>query len=258
MVEDGKDKPLTSPSVTTVLSLVDKPALMQWAADKELEWIRDNRSLIYVKSDEDLMRWGRYRWRDVRDSRAEVGTGVHETIESLHTGGWHFPVLDDEQRRIMAQWDQLNERYLIVPHRSEATLWGHPDLPGIAWAGTADGIWDVTDLETGLVYENLLADIKTSRNTWDEHWMQVSALAHADVLMTKQSDGTWIEEEPPTFSGTALFHLREDKWEVLIETDPEILDLQYAQFIAYRGVWESKRMLKLAMDKREKTAALAF
>lgn len=254
--EDGG--PLTSPSVTTILGLVDKPALIQWAADRTLDWAMDNLSLLYVKDSEAATKWGRYRWADVRDERAEVGTGIHETIEALHTGGWKYPVLDGEQRRIMEQWGRLNERYEITPHRSEFTVWGGLSTAQEDWAGTADGLWDVLDTQTGVLYSDLVIDLKTSKNIWPEHWLQLAALRNADVVMVKNSDGEWEEEEIPLGSGTAIIHLREDKFEVLVETDPDLIDMQYQQFMSYRNVWGWKKQVEDYTKAREKEARMRF
>lgn len=250
--EDGK--PLTSPSVTTILNLVDKPALIQWAANLTVEWAIANTSLLAVKNDDSIRRWGKYRWQDVRDERAEVGTGVHEYIEAENTGSWNFPVLDDEQRRIIEQWNLLKERYIITPHRSEFTVWANIEIPDSSWAGTADGLWDITDTETGESWSNVVIDLKTSKNTWPEHWLQLSALRHAQVVMVKQEDGTWTEEELPPGDGTAVIHLREDKFKVTIETDQTLLDMQYNQFMSYRNVWA----WKAAAAEYEKERLLRF
>jgi hypothetical protein len=255
-LEDGS--PVTSPSVTTILNLVDKPALIQWAADQTLDWAINNASLLFVKDQEGARRWGRYRWQDVRDERAEVGTGIHETVESLHTGGWTFPVLDDEQKRIMDQWYLLNERYEITPHRSEFTVWGGLDQGDLHWAGTCDGLWDLTDRETGEMWSNLFIDLKTSKNTWPEHWLQLSALRNGNVIMVKNPDGTWIEEDLPIGDGTAIIHLRADKYKVTVESDYDLINLQYNQFMGYRSVWKYKKEVEQFVTNRDKTATLAF
>lgn len=256
-VEDT-GKLLTSPSVTTILGLVDKPALIQWAADRTLDWAVENASLLFVKDEDAARRWGRYRWADVRDERAEVGTGIHETVESLHTGGWNYPVLDDEQQRIMKQWELLNQRYTITPHKSEFTVWGGLFREFSDYAGTGDGLWDITDNLTGETWFNVVIDLKTSKNTWPEHWLQLSALYMADVVMFKQPDGTWIEEEPTRGDGTAIIHLREDKWSVTIETDKELIAMQYEQFMSYRRVWHYKKSVEQYVKDREKTKEMAF
>jgi len=253
------DAPLTSPSVTTILGLVDKPALIQWAADRTLDWAIENASLLFVKDEEGARRWGKYRWADVRDERGEVGTGIHETIESMHTGGWNYPVLDDEQVRIMQQWDLLNQRYTLVPHRSEFTVWGGLGTTGDEdWAGTADGLWDITDNETGEAWFNVVIDLKTSKNTWPEHWLQLSALRHADFIMAKQPDGTWLEEQLPPGDGVAVIHLREDKYSVMVETDEVLLYMMYQQFLSYRSVWGAKKRVEDFIKTRAKDAEMRF
>ena len=237
-----------------MLGLVDKPALIQWAADRTLDWAVDNVSLLFVKEKEAAKKWGRYRWADVRNERAEVGTGIHETIEAQHTGSWNFPVLDDEQVRIMQQWDKLNERYEFTPHRSEFTVWGFPKRNAklLDYAGTADGLWDITDTQTGQTWENLIIDLKTSKNTWPEHWMQLSALYNASYIMDKTED-TWteIDMREVKSEGTAIVHLREDKATVTVETDKTLLALQFEQFLAYRHVWGTKKETDNYVKERE-------
>jgi len=253
---DGK--PLTSPSVTTILSLVDKPALMQWAADRTLDWAVDNVSLLFVKERESAIRSGRYRWTDVRNERAEVGTGIHETVEAIHTGSWNFPVLDAEQMRIMRQWDKLNERYEITPHRSEFTVWYLGDATRGDYAGTADGLWDITDRETGQTWYNVVIDLKTSKNIWPEHWLQLAALFWSNVIMNKLEDGTWEELEMPDSDGTAIIHLREDKFQVIIEDDIDLIDKQFNQFRSYRDVWGAKQQVAEHTKNRERFASMKF
>jgi hypothetical protein len=214
--------------------MVDKSGLSQWAADMTLQWAVDNASLLMGKSDESATRWGRYRWTDVRDERAEVGTGIHETIEALHTGGWTYPTLDDEQHRIMDQWDLFNARYEVTPHLSEFTIWNLSH----DYAGTGDGLWDVLDRETGEFWENLVIDLKTSKNTWPEHWMQLAALRNAEVIMVKSDKGVWTERPMPETSGVAIVHLREDKNELKMVTDKELGDIQFRKFLAYRSAWQ--------------------
>lgn len=247
--EDGK--PLQSPSVTTVLKLVSKgDGVVQWAVNETVNWIAENQNLIYVKATEDIKRWGKFRWKDARDIRAEVGTGVHETIEALHTGSWNFPVLDDEQRRIMAQWDLFNERYDVTPHRTEFTVWN--PTPNVDTAGTVDGLWDVTDTVTGDTWTNLYIDLKTSKNTWPEHWMQLSTLRNSPFIMEKQPDGTWVEVPAPESDGVAIVHLREDFYEFLPLTNPEKINNFAAQFTSYRRLWG----LNKELDQIEKAEAL--
>jgi hypothetical protein len=234
----GSDnKPITSPSVTTVLKLADKSGLVQWAVDLSVQWCVVNWATLGMRSNEDAFKTARYRHNDVRDERAWVGTGVHETIESLHTQSWNFPELDEEQKRIMLQWEDLNEKWIIKPLLSEFTVWNIE----ADYAGTADGLWEFTNRETGEFFVGLV-DIKTSKNTWPEHAMQIAALGNSsNVLMQKLDDGTWVEKILPQFDKSVLVHLREDKWEII---EVEDTDLRLEEFLAYRHIWDVQSSIK--------------
>lgn len=228
----GYKHPLTGerlPSVTTILKMADKAGLVQWSANLTLEWAIANWHLLGSRSDEDATKAGRYRWKDVRDERAEVGTGIHETIEALHTGSWDFPALDEEQDRIMAQWHQLELEHEIVPVKSEVTVWN----PGL-YAGTADGIWMVDGVLS-------VIDIKTSKNHWPEHDCQLAALWNAPIIMEKNPDGTWQEVPRMDYKQALIIHLREDKHDII---KVENLDLHYSKFLGYHQVYSATQALK--------------
>lgn len=238
--EDSEGKPLQSPSVTTILKLKSKgDAIAQWAADQAVNWIAENQNMIYTMSEESIKQTGRFRWKSVRDERAEVGTGIHNTIEAEHTGSWNYPVLDEEQKQIMEQWALFNERFEVTSHRSEFTVWRPNE--GVDYAGTADGLWDVTDRETGESWKNLYIDLKTSRNIWPEHWLQLAALFFAPYIMDKKEDGTWVETPARKSEGVAIVHLRADLWEFIPQTNFDILNNAYGQFMAYRSLWGLER-----------------
>lgn len=229
--------PLTGqrvPSVTSVLRLADKSGLAQWAADQCLQWCIDNWYVLSERSNEAAFHLARHKWTKVRDERAQVGTGVHETIEALHTGGWDFPELDDEQQRIMQHWYQLNEEHDIQPIHSEFTVWDAER----EYAGTADGLWVIDGVRT-------LVDIKTSKSHWPEHDAQLAALYYAPIRMEKVGEDSWNENENERAERAAVIHLREDKHEIIWIDN---LDLHYDVFMGYRKVHLAKEALK----KREK------
>lgn len=243
--ENGK--PIVSPSITTVLKLENKDNLIQWAADKTLDWCILNWHLLGSRSDEDARRTARYQWSYVRNERAEVGTGIHRTVECEHLGLWDFPELDEEQELIMLEWRALNEEYEIEPLLTECTVWNFTE----DYAGTADGLWRFTHRVTGVTFVAWV-DLKTSRNTWPGHWMQLAAIVNAEVIMAKQADGTWRETEMPEFDEIVIVHLRapseqdgDGKHEIKFAKD---MDLRWEQFKHYRGLWEIERSLK-ARDK---------
>lgn len=236
MGEDGK--PITSPSVTTVLKEAPKD-LSQYAADQTAKWAAENWSMLGERSDEKAFNLARYRWKDNTNERAEVGTGIHETIEAEHRGLWTFPELGEEQQMIMDQWRLFNDEYEVHPLRSEFTVWNFTH----DYAGTTDGLWWITDRHTGerALY---LVDIKTSKKTWDTHWMQGAALLNGEVIMEKVQD-SWVEVEPRALHDWdqvkfAVVHLRADHHDLVTVSDAE-MKLRYDQFLSYRKLWTLRR-----------------
>jgi len=216
--------------------------------------------LLGSRSPEDAYKSARFRWREVRDERAFVGTGIHDTIESIHVGGWDYPELDAEQKLIMVEWDKLNEEWEIEPILSEFTCWSLNH----EFAGTADGLWRFTHRETGETFVALV-DIKTSKNTWDAHRMQVSALVNCDKIMVKLVPdaeknskgewpaGTWEEREMPEVEKLMLLHLRAPEFDdlgrmtqegkhELIEVEDD--DLWFEEFLGYRAVAATQQKRK--------------
>jgi len=245
------------PSVTTVLKLVDKSALAQWAADNAILWAIENGDMLNSRSPEAAFTAGRFAWNRVRDERAEVGTGVHETVEALHTQSWAFPVLDEEQQLIMKQWELLNEDHLIVPLLSEFTVFNK--TAGVM--GTADGYWEVTCLHDGPTClgqgagEMVLAliDLKTSKNHWPEHDYQLAALWGAGEWLIETSDMVWTPEPARHVDKVAIVHLRADKRKfILVDSLVQNLDI----FDAYAGVWYALEAKKAKL-KDDKTEVLA-
>ena len=242
-LKNADGKPHTSPSVTTVLKLCDKSGLVQWAVDIAVNWCVVNWAVLGMRSNEDAFTTARYRYNDVRAERACVGTGIHETIESLHTQGWTFPELDEEQQEIMLQWEDLNRVWAITPVLSEVTVWNHES----DYAGTLDGLWEFTNRETGEFFVGLV-DIKTSKNVWPEHEMQIAALGNpTNVVMEKLPDGTWVEKPMFEFDRSVLVHLRADKWEIIEVHDT---DLRLEEFLGYRGIWETQSKIKDRVKER--------
>lgn len=243
------------PSVTTVLRNTPKADLMGWAAMKVAERARDRPDIVMGDPDKVVDRL-RYAHTDFRDERAEIGTGVHQTIQAEYEESWEFPVLDAEQRAMMANWYRFCEEYEVEILHSEFTVFGD------GYAGTADAIIQYRDPITREV-RLALVDFKTSKAIHDEHFMQLSALAAGRFRMlevtedhpegtlrkgkTKAQNSWWIREEMPKFDEVAVLQLREDyyRFEVV-----ENLDLWYGQFKCYVNLFE----LQAQMKERNKNA----
>lgn len=267
----GDKKPLASPSITTVLKLVDKSSLAQWSADLTAKWCSENWETLGSRSEDRAFNVARFRWKDVRDERAFVGTGIHDTIEAEHLGLWDYPMLDAEQLLIMEEWRKLNEIWLIEPILSEFTVWNFTH----DYAGTGDGLWRFTNRLTGETFVALV-DIKTSKSTWPEHRMQLSALCNGEVLMEKVNpdaeykngkwpEGSWVEREMPEFDKALLVHLRAPEFNEwghltkegkhdLIEVERELLPLWFEEFCGYRALRATQDKRK-ALEKKMEAAS---
>lgn len=202
------------PSVTTLLKQLNKPALVQWAVDQTAAFAVANIDALLSRTEE--QGWGFLRWywnRDplkgevdirnfyngVRDDAAELGTMIHEWIAADHGEG-NYPDVSMAPEyfwQMVNVWNEWSSEHDVKPIVSEATVWS--DMHG--YAGTLDGIWEVD----GVRY---LLDVKSSRNIYDEHMMQLAALGFADSLFVEEGEGNWVEKSIPTFDAYAILHIR--------------------------------------------------
>lgn len=202
------------PGVTTVLKKLDKPGVLQWAVDNTAAYAVANIDSLLNRTEE--QGWGFLRWywkrdplasddQDIRNysagvlnNAAELGTLMHDWIAAEHDD---LPYPDVTLApphfwEMVAQWDAWKVEHDIKPILTETTFWS--DQYG--YAGTADGLWEIDGVRT-------LLDVKTSRNVWDEHFMQLAALGACDTYLI-ESDNKWTEQELPGFSQYALLHIR--------------------------------------------------
>ena len=237
------------PSVTTVLKHEDKSGLVQWAADQVAAKAVDRTDIIMGDPDKAFNRL-RYAHNDVRDIRAEIGTGVHQTVEAEFKGEWDLPELDDEQTEMLERWAEFCEAYSVEILESEFTVRGD------RYMGTADLLMRVTDPISGEV-SVVLGDLKTSKNIWNGHRSQLSALARGEYLLreveeghpgafkrkgrVKAEDSWWVREEMPHFDEVAVIQVRADKFEYEVV---ENQDLWYSIFQSYIDIHEAHAELR--------------
>lgn len=173
----GRDgvPPVTLPSVTTILKHADKSGLTQWAIGLTLDAVNKNPDMVYQRSDQDMKRHFQYQWHKVRDERAEVGTGIHETIEAIHTGSDRYPFLDDEQMRIMQRWEDFNFHHRVEPVHTEFTVWNEE----VRYAGTADGLWYIDGKLTTVDLKGLPLE---TRIPTPDGWSTMGEISEGDMV----------------------------------------------------------------------------
>jgi hypothetical protein len=138
------------PGVTTILGVINKPALVKWANNLGLQGIN---SSVYV------------------DETARIGTLAHEMIQE-YLGGpkWEREAFTSEQIDLAEnavlsfhEWERVNgykmtTEHIELPLVSEEYRYGGM----IDWYGDIDG-------------KKWLVDIKTSKGLYPEHVYQVAA-----------------------------------------------------------------------------------
>lgn len=252
--KDPTDGDSLWPSVTTVLKHEDKSHLVQWAATKVAEKAVERPEIALGDPDLALNKL-QYAHNDFRDERAEVGTGVHAWFQAQYEGTWDYPDLDDEQ---VAMTERLEEWLVDWKVR---IIWVERTIRGDGYMGTGDILAEVTDPLTGETFL-VLIDIKTSKNLWETHDMQLSALGKGLYSLvevpegtegafkrkgkTKKEDSWWVREEMPQIDALAKLHIREDFYD-LVMVDPRLIDLHYEKFMAYTQIQDIEQRKKEAV-----------
>lgn len=138
------------PGATTILSVLNKPALVKWANSIGLEGVRVD---AYV------------------DSLAAIGTAAHSLIEARLRGedfdaGDFTPNEIASARRSAVKYEEWTRGKDIIVRAAEQQFVSCTHLFG----GTADAILDIDGVST-------LVDFKTGKGIYAEHAYQASAYA---------------------------------------------------------------------------------
>lgn len=249
----GYKHPVTGqvvPGVTTVLKKLDKPGVTQWAVDNTAAYAVANIDGLLNRTEEQGYGFLRWYWKrdplqgdqdDIRNfsngvlnDAAELGTLMHDWVAADH-GAQPYPdvaLAPEYFWEMVAQWDEWVANNDVEPVFTETTFWSEQ----YGYAGTADGLWMIGGVPT-------LVDVKTSRNVWDEHLMQLAALGACDYALIENDKGEWEEIPVPDFSQYALLHIRPsdtDKYGEPMEAfcKLEVVDMDEipVHFEAFRGL----------------------
>ncbi|MEU9388683.1 hypothetical protein AB0D86_01620 [Streptomyces sp. NPDC048324] len=240
------------PGVTSVVGMLPKPFLMFWAAKMTAELAVD--SLPFVAQMAERDRQGAVDYlkgasRRYTKMRADVGSDAHDLFERMIRGqfvGSVHPDLAPYRDNFADFLEAVNPRL----ERAEDVAWS--DAHG--YAGSFDAVLTVwldddgnpTPDRSGTPHL-LMADWKTSKATYPDVALQMSAYANADRIISP--DG---ESEPmPEFDGAAVLHITPELWEFKpVRIDEEV----FSFFLALRKVftWDrdvSKTVIGRAIAK---------
>lgn len=173
---DGKDYV----SVTTVLSVIGKPALTYW--------LQKQAALAVIEgatSPEQAIR----KVKDKSGTRAQEGTDAHAVAEDYARGIMH------PENPYFAAIDSFFKTMRPEVIHTELVLFNLKE----GYAGTCDLLAKVGPY-------TFLIDWKTSKAVYEDYWLQVEAYNHCDLAVTK--DGQRLEMKPA--DKTAVVLLRTD------------------------------------------------
>ena len=251
---NGKDYP----SVTTILSVINKPYLGQWYAKMERERMKDGvlRAAISMEerglklSPEGLvnlvlkMTEGQKAGERARNEAADIGTAAHALIE------WHTrvmlgedpgpePKVPDAAMLAVESWKDWAKQVGFKPIWTERVV--YHSLAG--YAGTADWLAYVSGVLT-------LGDIKTGKAIYAEAWLQNRAYRSALEHMHDIGDGgEWATCEHVATQGMILRlpkSLADPTFEAQVVPETSLED-----FLACKRLWEwSRRVAGKPVDRK--------
>ena len=160
---DGK--PLMG--VTTVLSVISKPALIQWSANMAVDYVKDNLSLNIFKDIERfelLLKEARSAHRKKKEKAGDWGTEVHNAVEEWIKEGKEPQLTQQNQMKAFNHFKKWAEDNKVTFIESEKHLFSKE-----MWTG---GIVDLVFEMDGKKY---IGDIKTSSGIYNEAFFQMGA-----------------------------------------------------------------------------------
>lgn len=218
----------TVPSVTTILNVLDKPALPRWAAKETAQFAIENKeSWVNLPADAALDLLKGAAWRK-RDRAADAGTDAHSYMESLMNGSVDINAQFDPPGlgRAAENIRQILRRLQPIPISIEGTVWS--DNHG--YAGSYDAIVQIDGKTT-------LIDLKTSTGVYADYALQLSAYKFAETILLP--DGK--ELVMPDIEQCQIWHAPKDgKWSIVnVDVDRDEFNVFLAALRTFH--WKNER-----------------
>lgn len=196
-----------APSITTILGVLDKPALPRWAAKEAAEYAATHWPALSALPARDRVKLIKAAPWDRSGDAASVGDRVHDAIDLAIKGNTTSAPYDLDIVPFMDAFADFTDTWRPEWVTSEFTVWNR----AVGYAGTGDFIARVG----GLL---VLGDHKTGKGVYPEAALQLHALAHAEAVV--RPDGT--EDPLPEIDRLAVLHLRPHQWELIeVHRTPE-------------------------------------
>ena len=158
-------------SATGVTGVINKPALMYWAVNQAIEFLRNALRAGESYDEIQLQRildGAKVAHRMRKEEAGDIGTLVHEAVESYIKTGVETKVVHPKAKECFAnfmKWVKDNNVKFISSERKVYSKLHR-------YAGTAD-------FECVIDGKTFVGDVKTSTGIYDEYWFQVSGYQQA-------------------------------------------------------------------------------
>lgn len=216
------------PGVTTILGVLDKPAIPKWAAEQVAAYVADNPDGV-----ETLRGLGRgpmvaalkgIPWQK-RDDAATRGTTLHEYAEAILNGEAIDLDGDDPLLPVVEHAIDFMDAWRIQPLAVEARVAHRADW----WAGTADLFAGYRHPITG--HQGVaIFDWKSGKALYPEYAWQLNAYAHAEFM-----DADGLEVPVPVCDAAFGVQIRADGYDVApFAFGPDV----YAEFQLIRRTYD--------------------
>jgi len=164
------------PSVTSVIGMKAKPALINWAAKLSAEYSQEHREALNELEPEAAVDAIKGSWRRSRDKAANFGTAVHEAIESGTEPD-----------------DLLLQAYVRSSQRALQDL--GVDVVGqeMTLVSVQHGYAGTADVQGTSLDGRIILDWKSGKNLYPDNAMQLIALMMCDHIV---ADGELVQWQP--------------------------------------------------------------
>jgi hypothetical protein len=210
------------PGVTTILGVLDKPAIPKWAAKQVAEYVADNPDGV-----DELRTLGRnpmvYALKEIpwakRDTAAARGTAFHEYAERIING--EEVDVPEAQVPLVENCLRFFEDYDITPTLVEATVGSREHR----YAGKVD-----------LIANDAIWDYKSGKAVYPRTALQLVGYGFAEFY------GEQGDEHPlPTIQAAYGVHIREDDYDVIpLRYGPDVFE----EFLTIRRAYDVNKRVE--------------
>lgn len=236
---------VTVPGVTSIIGMLPKPFLQRWSANQAAELAVD--AIDYLKEMATRDKEGAKRYiagaaYRYTQARAKLGSRAHDAFERLMNGE-ELDYVHPDIRLHVAHFREFLAAVNPELVRAEDVAWSYQH----EYAGSFDAIlriWVTRNSKGNVVIDPtragtptlVIVDYKTSKSTYPDVALQLSAYRNADVIIDPEGN----EEPMPHIDSAAVLHITDEGWSFKgVRADDEV----FQHFLTLKKTFEWERGL---------------